>query len=179
MSLEALAAPLMRVELFRDLSPQQLSGIARAAERITFRPGDTIAQAGREGDAAILIVAGDAVRVEGPGLDGSEDRIEAGSLIGEMAMLIEHTYGSTVVAVGPVRALRITRSAVLAQMEADPTLAEHFVACITERLHDIATELRRIDRSLDAPVLRASIVPWRETAHAGSGRPAEASPAAP
>ena len=71
-----------------------------------------------------------------------------GSLIGEMAMLVEHDYGSTVVARDRVFCLKLMRSALHAQMLQDPSLAEHFHDHLTERLLQTAEELRRIDRSL-------------------------------
>ena len=141
MSKDALIAPLMRVALFQGLKPLQITEIARNAERIVFRAGETITELGAEGDAAFLIVSGSAVCL------GAADRdaVEPGSLIGEMAMLIEHAYGSRVVAQGNVRALRLTRSALHEQMLADPTLAQHLMTRIVERLNAVADELKRID----------------------------------
>ena len=61
-----------------------------------------------EGDAAILIITGEAVRVSGPELKSRLEPIPPGALLGESAMLVEAIYGSTVVARGQVQALRIT-----------------------------------------------------------------------
>jgi CRP-like cAMP-binding protein len=71
-----------------------------------------------------------------------------GSLIGEMAMLVEHDYGSTIVARDRVFCLKLLRATIHAQMQEDPTLAEHFHDRLTERLLRMADELRRIDQSL-------------------------------
>ena len=49
-------------------------------------------------------------------------------------MLIEHDYGSTVVARDRVLCLKILRAAMHAQMLEDPTLAEHFERRMRERL---------------------------------------------
>jgi CRP-like cAMP-binding protein len=65
-----------------------------------------------------------------------------------MGMLIETQHSSTVVARSPIRALRLTRSEMLAQMAEDPDLADHFVQMIAGRLTAMAEELRGIDRSL-------------------------------
>src|SRR5690606_27684464 len=143
-----LIAPLKHVALFQGLTPFQITEIARTAERIVFKPGDTIVAAGVEGDAAFLIVGGDAVRVEGPTIAGVAEIITPGSLVGEMAMLIETEHTSTVVARTPVRALKITREAMLAHMTADPSIADHLVARISSRLASLADELRAIDCSL-------------------------------
>jgi CRP/FNR family transcriptional regulator, cyclic AMP receptor protein len=144
MAIDKLVAPLLRVPLFAGLKPLQLTEIARQAERISFRPGAKITTAGEPGDGAYLIVAGEAVRVS---LD-RDQAIEPGSLIGEIAMLTEHTYGATVIARGRVHALKITRSALHAQMRDDPPLADHFTRLLAERLTQVAAEMRGIDEML-------------------------------
>lgn len=150
MPADALAAPLLRVALFQGLKPLQLSEIARRAERIVFKDGDIITAEDVPGDAAFLLVSGCAEIVP----DGENGRqatpVEIGSLIGEMAMLIEHDYGATVRAKGQVRALKITRALMHSHMLRDPSLAEHLTAVITGRLHTATEELQRIDQLLDA-----------------------------
>jgi len=152
MSISVLARQLMLQEIFRGLSPLQLTEIVRQAERIVYGPGDTIVKAGTIGDAAVMIVAGDAVRfLEDEAAVGlNAQAIGAGSLLSELAMLVEHEHGATVVAHTTVRALRITRSGLHAQMVEDAGLANHFVDRISERLHRVADELRRIDQQLAA-----------------------------
>lgn len=146
MATDALVLPLLNVPLFQGLKPLQLSEIARRADRIVYKPGDVIVAAHDEADAAVLLVSGEAVRTEGPGLEaGGNEAIPAGALIAEMTMLIETECTSTVVARTPVRALRITRSEMLALMTADPTLAEHFIDKISGRLSTFVEELREID----------------------------------
>lgn len=146
MSISVLARQLMLQEIFRGLTPLQLTEIVRQADRIVYNPGETIVEAGSAGDAAVMIVAGDAVRfLDGDTMGVNADAISTGSLIGELAMLVEHEHGSTVVAHTTVRALRITRTGLQAQMLDDPDLASHFVDRITERLHRVADELRSID----------------------------------
>ena len=147
MSISVLARQLMSQEIFRGLTPLQLTEVVRQAERIVYHPGDTIVEAGTSGDAAVLIVAGDAVRFleDEPATGLNAQGIAAGSLLSELAMLVDHEHGATVVAHTTVRALRITRTGLHAQMLDDPDLAGHFVDRITERLHRVADELRRID----------------------------------
>lgn len=150
MSISVLARQLISQEIFRGLSPLQLTEIVRQAERIVYRPGETIVEAGTAGEAAVLIVAGDAVRFDDgePTTGLNAQGIGAGSLLSELAMLVEHEHGVTVVAHTTVRALRITRSGLQAQMLEDPDLAGHFVDRITERLNRVADELRHIDYAL-------------------------------
>jgi len=148
MAIDALVAPLLRIALFQGLRPLQITEIARRAERIVFRPGQTIVEADAEANAAFVIVNGEAVRTKGPDLGAEPEPIAVGSLIGEMAMLVDTEYTSTVVAKSPVRALKITRASMYEQMADDARLADHLVTKIAARLKNLAGELRAIDQSL-------------------------------
>ena len=149
MAIDALAAPLLKIALFQGLRPLQITEIVRRAERIVFRPGQTIVEVGAEANAAYVLVNGEAVRTKGPDVGEQPEAIMVGSLVGEMAMLVETEYSSTIVAQTAVRALRITRAAMYEQMADDAALAEHLVAKITARLKILAGELRAIDRCFD------------------------------
>jgi CRP-like cAMP-binding protein len=151
MSISVLARQLMSQEIFRGLNPLQLTEIVRQSERVVYRPGEYITEAGGSADAAVVIVAGNAVRfpeqVPGQGAMQAQP-LPAGSLLSELAMLVDHAHGATVVAHTTVRALRITREALQRQMIDDPQLADHFVERIAERLSRVATELRLIDHAM-------------------------------
>ncbi len=140
MVVDALAAPLLRVELFADLKPAQLTALARAAERIVYRAGDAITRAGEDADAAILIVSGAA-----EWMDETAEEIEIGSLIAEMAMFIELAFGTTIVAKSQVRCLKLGRAAMRELLLKDPELARHLTGKIAARLSRVANELREID----------------------------------
>ncbi len=153
MSISVLARQLMSQEIFRGLSPLQLTEIVRQAERVVYRPGQSIVEAGEQADAAVVVIAGDAVRFTemAPGEGASQAyAVRVGSILGELAMLVDHEHGSTVVAHTTVRVLRITREALQAQMREDPGLADHFVDRISARLRNIADELRALDQELYA-----------------------------
>ncbi len=149
--MDAVSAHLVRLEIFHGLKPLQITEIARHAERVIYKPGQVLIEDGQPGDAAIIVVGGDAARTKAPMAPSEhEEAIEPGSMLGEMAMLIETDYSSTVVARSTVRALRISRDAMLGIMLEDPTLAEHLVGKVARRLHNIAAELRKIDVVLAA-----------------------------
>ena len=158
MATDQLVLALQNLEVFRGLGEDQLAEIARRAERIVFKPGQTVVEAGHAGDGAFLLVAGDAEVMPDDARDnarnvarsgsGGGQAIEPGSLVGEMAMLIEHEYRITVVARSSIRALKITRAQMQAHMLAAPSLAEHFVGRVSSRLSRVAVELRRIDQML-------------------------------
>jgi CRP/FNR family transcriptional regulator, cyclic AMP receptor protein len=148
MAISRVIAPLLRVPLFAGLKPLQLTEIARQAERIAFRRGGLITEAGKAGDGAYLLVAGDAVYGREPTSAVSPQVVEPGSLIGELAMLVDHAYGATIIATSRVHCLKILRTALYQQMEADPDLADYFSTMLTVRLTHAAIEMRRIDQML-------------------------------
>lgn len=145
MSNDLLVAPLLRVRLFQGLSPRQIGELARRSERIMYRAGALITEEGDVADAAVLIVSGETERVAA----GLREAVEPGSLIGEMAMLIDHTYGSTVIARGPVKALRLPRTLMHDMMAKDAALAEHMVERISARLSETLREMRAVDTDLE------------------------------
>jgi CRP-like cAMP-binding protein len=148
MAANQIVRALARLPVFEGLTLVQLDELARRAEHVLYHPGAVIMEEGTEGHAAILLISGEAARVSGPELKSRIEPIAPGSLLGETAMLIEATYGSTVVARGHVRALRITRDELRGQMASDPTVADRLVHNIAQRLLRLADELRQVDAIL-------------------------------
>lgn len=147
MSQDRILISLQRVQLFATLRPEQLEAIAQNAEKLRFRAGDVITHVGTHADGAYLIVAGQAECLDA-GSAGERELIEPGSLIGEMAMLIEHEYRSTVIARDRVLCLKINRASLTAQMLADPSLADGLHEQMARRLMHTAEQLRKLDQSL-------------------------------
>lgn len=154
---------MLKLEIFQGLKPLQITEIARRAYRVVYKPGDTIMREDEEGDAAVIIVSGDAVRIAGPALAEPAEAVPEGSLLGEMAMLIETRHTSTIVARTTVRALRIARDDLQDQMAEDATLADHFVQRITARLSTVLASLKAIDNSVAES---GAIVPTARAARA-------------
>ncbi len=148
MATDKAVETLEKTPAFAGLKPAQIAEIARHSKRLKFLRGDIIIRSGQFGDGAYLIVSGPTEQVLGHGVGAQRQPIEPGSLIGEMAMLIEHAYGSTVVAGDWVYCLKITRAALHTQMLADPSLAEHFERRVTDRLLQVMEDLRRIEGAI-------------------------------
>jgi len=148
MTTDLIARQLMRLPLFKRFSLSQLNEIARKGELMLFTPGAIIIQENAEGDAAILIISGEAVRVSGPDLKSRLEPVPAGSLLGESAMLVETYYGSTVVARNEVQALRIGREQLQQQILDDPSIADRIAQNLASRLSRLADELRAVDAVL-------------------------------
>lgn len=153
MAIDTIAQCLLGLDLFRGLDSAQVVRIARDAERMIFRTGQRIIEAGKSGDGAIVIISGTACRIADPdqAIDGDLP-VGPGTLLGETAMLTEHTFSTTVRADGDVRAVKLSREAMLALMREDAGIAEHFHDRLAARLQRMAMELRMIDQRLAAAV---------------------------
>ena len=143
---DSLLTPLVRVPLFNGLSKSQLQALADAAERVAIDAGTTIIAEDQAGDAGYLLVKGRAARVDGVGRP--IEPLQLGTLVGEMAMLIDTRHTVTVIAIEPIKALKLTRASMLAAMQADPDIAAHFVTKLTARLRLLAEELKAVDDGL-------------------------------
>jgi CRP-like cAMP-binding protein len=148
MAIDALVKPFLLLPLFQGLKPLQLTEIVRRADRIIYRPGDMIIEEDQAGDAAIIIVSGEAVRITGQESGEAAEPIAEGSMIGEMAMLVETVHSATIVARGTVKALRLRRAEMHELMSEDAQLAAHLTDKITARLQRLAQELRAVDQAL-------------------------------
>ena len=148
MAIDALVKPLLSLPLFRGLPPLQLTEIVRRAERVIYAPGDVIAAENQLSDAAIVIVSGNCIRLDDDGGQLHGEQLPEGSMISELAMLVEVTHISTIIAQGPVKALRMTRERMRELMEDEPALVEHFSAHIFGRLRRLAQDLNAVDSAL-------------------------------
>lgn len=140
---KVLIDALRHVELFGGLSPMQITEIARNAERIMYPEGAIVASIGDPANAAVLVIEGRVdciVETKPP----SVTTLLPGTLIAEMAMFADFVHGATFVARSPVKAMRITREAMLAQMAEDPRLAELFIEKVAGRLRHVVQEMARI-----------------------------------
>jgi CRP-like cAMP-binding protein len=148
MSTDQLVALLLHVALFGGLKGSQLAAIAQRAEQVGFAPGDAVVKAGQPGDAAYLVVSGGVDRLDASDRSVARERVRAGYLIGEMAMLIEYNYPATFVAADRVLCLKLTRAAMHAHLRRDPAMIEHLQRRVTERLERMSADLRRVEGTL-------------------------------
>ncbi len=174
MAIELVLESLCRMPLFAGLTSQQIAEIGRGAQRRAFRQGEVIAEAGAPGDGAYLILSGEAVCTTSPDTRGHTGPVEPGSLVGELAMLVEHDYGTTVVARGWVDCLKLERATLHEQMRADPDIAERIADVIRDRLTLVAAELQIVDRLLNSSIEQSGEAPPALMPPRSAGMPAVA-----
>lgn len=148
MALDSIAGRLLGLDIFRGLEASHVERIAQDAERLIFRDRQKIIEAGEACDGAIVIISGEARALAQEERDLDEFTVEPGSMLGETAMLTEHTAVLTIVADGDVRAIKVNRDALRRHLEDEPSLAQHFQERLADRLQRTAIELRMIDERL-------------------------------
>lgn len=148
MAIDALVKPFLRLPLFTGLKPLQLTEIVRRADRIVYKPGDVLIEEDKVGDGAIVIVSGETLRLTSDDGSSPAEPVSEGSMIAELAMLVETVHSATIVAKTSVRALKISREDMHAQMTEDPVLGEHMMVRIAERLKKLVVEIQAIDEAL-------------------------------
>lgn len=118
----------------------------------TYRPGEIIVAQGDKGDCMYVIQEGEAeVLRDENGVATVVDKMRAGDIFGEMAIL-EHTVRScTVRALGTVRALTIDRRTFMRRIQEDPSLAMSVLDVMCRRVRQLDTTIARLQAELAAP----------------------------
>jgi CRP-like cAMP-binding protein len=159
MAVDQIVSALSRVPLFAGLQPLQIAEIGRRARRCAFGRGGFITRAGEPADGAYLILSGEAHCEADAGKRGPPELVAPGSLVGELAMFIEHSYGVTVIAQDWVDCLRLERATLAEQMRRDPDIADRIADVIRGRLALAASELQIVDRLLASSIAQCTEAP--------------------
>jgi CRP/FNR family transcriptional regulator, cyclic AMP receptor protein len=139
---------LEALPIFRGLSRRHLGYVLDVACKEYFEPGDNLIVKNSTGDTAYLILTGTARCLDFPGTPAGSERIVAGCLAGELAMLVETVHSLTVQADARVRALAFRRDAMTCLMQRDPFIATQISDNLLARLRSFAGDLRRLDNYL-------------------------------
>lgn len=136
------------VPLLHGLSELQIEAVARKVQRRVFEPGELLLEMDTPCDYTLIIVDGQAEQTTGPGRD-QDARIGSGSVLAEMAMVVDVEPTATIVAKTKIKALQINQSDLIAEIIEDARLSEHLIAEVTKRLRGAAEELQAIESALD------------------------------
>ena len=110
MSLKEEYEVLRRVPFFAEIEPSKLKLLAFMSERVAFDPGMPLFRQGDPGDAAYLIISGEAeVSAETPAGPLVLATLGANEIVGEMAILGNVPRAATVRAKGRLITLRISK----------------------------------------------------------------------
>ena len=154
MSLKEELELLQRIPFFANVEPAKLKLLAFTSERVAFEPDQVLFKQGDPGDAAYIIVEGEAeVLVEtqaGPTLVAT---FAKNAFFGEMAILCDIPRTATMRAKGRLVTLRISKDLFLRLITEFPTMAvammrelAHRLELTNQRLRDALGEVNRLKK---------------------------------
>jgi len=138
MSIEDDVALLERVPTLRLLGTTALRMLAIGSELRDYARGDALFNLGDAADAGYIVQRG-AFRVEDDG--GAEIVAGPGTLIGELALVVEMQRPSTAIALEHSSAIRVARSLFQRVLESDPEAARRLRDEFANRTSQIASDI--------------------------------------
>lgn len=126
---------LRAIPLFSGVPPAKLKLLAFASDRVSFKPGETVFRCGDSGDAAYVVLSGEAevFQTEGDTLVKVGDAT-ANALVGEISVLTELPCNVTVKARTALETLKITKDQLQNLMTCCPYSMSEIMRSIGRRL---------------------------------------------
>ncbi|MFA6971775.1 MAG: mechanosensitive ion channel family protein [Gallionella sp.] len=147
---------LKRVELFAQMTDDELTALAERLKYAQFAKGNIISRQGAIAHWLYIIINGEAeVYLETPnGERRSVNLLSKGSFFGEMGMMTGEPRSASVIANTDVECYRLDKEAFAGIMQARPGLAEEMTHILVERrvqldsvLHHLDEQTRRQEKS--------------------------------
>lgn len=137
---------LRNIPLFRNIDSPKLKLLAFTSERLTFHPGEALFKQGDQGDAAYIIVQGEAdVIINTPGGPLTVAKIKKNDFVGEIAILCDVPRTATVKATTELVTLRIAKDVFF-------QLVQQFPQMSVELMRELAGRLERTNQKLQQAV---------------------------
>ena len=142
MSLSEELEVLRNIPMFANVESAQLKLLAFTSERLTFAPGQDLFCRGDAGDAAYIIIGGEAdVLVEQEGTEVAVATVGKNEIIGEIAILCDVPRTATVRAKSHVTALKIPKDLFFRMVAEFPQMAVEVMCELARRVHHTTTQL--------------------------------------
>lgn len=133
---------LRKVPMFAELERSRLKLLAYASEVMSFDSGEDIVRQGDRGDAAFVIINGEAdVSVSTDNGDIVVAHFGAGDVVGEIAIFCDVPRTATVTAQSPVKTLRIDKDTLFSLMAQFPEMGIEMTRSLADRLSRTTSEL--------------------------------------
>ena len=136
---------LKQVDLFADLSFEQLDAVLQASENAEYQPGEIIFREGEPGDRLFVLVAGSVEVVKHHGLDSqfTLQTLQPPDYFGEMAILTEEPRSATTRAGTECQLLTLEGAAFRELIVTIPEISFEIFRVLTQRVRDAEQKLRR------------------------------------
>ncbi len=166
-----LAAILPQGSLFAECRTDELTDLIALSSQHDMKKGQTLLFQGDPGDQVLILLSGHAkvTMVASNGREITLDYADAGSLLGEIAVLDEGARSASVIALSSGRYLRLTRTAFEAFVERQPRLAWRLLKELARRLRQTNTTVES-DRAYASGPRLARFLQRLMLSGTGSGR---------
>ena len=145
MSLQQEVDLLRKIPMFAKIEPAKLKLLAFTSERLSYSDGDVLFHQGDAGDAAFIIISGQAeISIdtdEGPLVVA---RLSDHDFVGEIAILCDVPRTATVTAVTNLEALRIAKELFFRLIKEFPEIAIEVMRELAHRVENTNTRLRDV-----------------------------------
>ena len=150
MSLTKDVEVLRSIPLFAKVDPAKLKLLAFTSERLEYMSGDELFHQGDYGDAAYIILQGDAdVLVDTPQGAVKVATLGKNDIIGEIAVLCDVPRTATVVARSDLETLRVSKDGFFHLVTQFPQVGIEVMSEIASRLHHTTQALTEARARLD------------------------------
>jgi CRP-like cAMP-binding protein len=143
MSLKEEVDLLQRIPFFANVEASKLKLLAFTSQRIAYEPGGIVCRQGDMGDAAYIIIEGDAeILVDTPTGQVLVATLGKNDVVGEIAILCDVPRTATVRAKNRLTTLRISKDLFLRMITEFPTMAVAMMRELANRLEHTNQRLR-------------------------------------
>ncbi|MCI0430652.1 MAG: cyclic nucleotide-binding domain-containing protein [Rhodospirillales bacterium] len=134
---------LRKIPLFAKVNMAKLKLLAFASERAVFAPGETLFHQGDPGDAAYIIIEGEAeVLIKGATGPIRVATVGKNDFVGEIAILCEVPRTATIRAITALTTLRITKDLFFRMLMDFPAIGIEVMRVLAQRLEHTTERLR-------------------------------------
>lgn len=145
MSLQEEVELLRNIPMFAKLEPSKLKLLAFTSERLAFDTGNALFRQGEPGDAAYIIIDGEAsVEVDSPSGPIKVATLGRNDFVGEIAILCDVPRTATVVAATNLVTLRISKELFFRLITEFPQMAVEIMRELAHRLEMTTARLRQV-----------------------------------
>ena len=144
MSLNEEVDLLRQIPLFSNIEASKLKLLAFTSERVTYGPGQTLFQQGDMGDAAYIIMDGDAaILIDTPDGPLTVATMGRNAIIGEIAILCDVPRTATVRAESTLVTLCISKDLFFRLVNEFPQMAVEIMRELARRLEKTTAQLQK------------------------------------
>jgi CRP-like cAMP-binding protein len=136
---------LRNIPMFANIEPSKLKLLAFTSERLTFGEGDTLFSQGDSGDAAFIIVDGEAdVMIDTPDGPLTVAHFKKNDIVGEIAILTDVPRTATVKASTKLETMVISKELFFRLIMEFPQIAVEIMRELAKRLEATNARLRAL-----------------------------------